>query len=515
VARLTVPEQMPGAHVELQGISKSFGGVRALERVSLQVERGSIHALVGENGAGKSTIGKIIAGAVVADSGQMLVHGKPVQFHTPRDAISSGIVLIAQELSVVPALSVAGNVFLGTEPRTVGIVRRRLLQRRYTELAADAGFDLSGEVSAGGLRIADQQKVEILRALGKEAELVVMDEPTAALSRPDVIKLHEVVRRLAARGTTVILVSHFLGEVLELADRVTVLRDGNVVQTVAVAGQTEESLLTAMLGASAAGTYPAKRPARPEAPVALAIERLSAPGISDVSLQIRAGEIVGMAGLIGAGRTELARAAYRAHQASAGTVAVAGGPSLVRRRWGDSPRTALRAGLAMIPESRKDQGLLAGRSIRENVSLASLADFSRASLVKRKAERRAVERVLADLQIRAPAQTAPAATLSGGNQQKLLFARMLMRTPKVLIADEPTRGVDVGAKRAIYELLTTLAADGMAVLLISSDVEELLGVAHRVLVMRTGRIVADLGGEQLTEAAILGAAFGTTDKGVA
>jgi rhamnose transport system ATP-binding protein len=517
VAGLTVPDhpRPPGAHVELEGISKSFGGVRALETVSLRIERGSIHALVGENGAGKSTIGKIISGALMADEGQMLLHGKPVQFHSPREAIASGIVLIAQELSVVPALSVAENAFLGTEPRTAGILRRRILQRRYAALAAEAGFALSGELSAGSLRIADQQKVEILRALGRAAELVVMDEPTAALSRPDVIKLHEIIRRLAARGTTVILVSHLLGEVLELADQVTVLRDGHVVGTSPVAGQTEESLLTAMLGAPASGTYPAKRQVRQDAAVALAIEQLSAPGISDISLQVRAGEIVGLAGLIGAGRTELARAAYRAHRVSAGTVAVAGGRSLVRRRRRDSPRTALRAGVAMIPESRKDQGLLPGRSVRENVSLTSLADFSRASVVLGRAERRAVERVLASLDVRAPAQSAPAATLSGGNQQKLLFARMLLRKPQVLIADEPTRGVDVGAKRAIYELLSTLAADGMAVLLISSDVEELLGLAHRVLVMRMGRIVADLGGEQLTEAAILGAAFGTTDKGVA
>ena len=397
-----------GAHVELDGVWKSFGGVRALQAVSLRIDRGTIHALVGENGAGKSTVGKIIAGVLAPDSGRLLLRGTPVRFHSPREAIATGITLIAQELSVAPALSVAENVFLGAEPGTAGLVRSRALRRDYAQLSEAAGFDLSGEVRAGGLRTADQQKVEILRALGRNAELIVMDEPTAALSRPDVIKLHEVIRRLAAGGTTIVLVSHFLGEVLELADQVTVLRDGQVVRTTAVAGQTEESLLAMMLGTSTAGTYPVKRPALPDAPVALAVDRLSGPGFTDISLELRAGEIVGMAGLIGAGRTELARAAYRALRVSAGTVLAPGGRSLVGRSWlarrTDSPQAALRAGVAMIPESRKEQGLLLGRSVRENVSLASLADYSRAGFVGRAAERQAVAQMLTRLDIRAASQ---------------------------------------------------------------------------------------------------------------
>ncbi|HTZ92362.1 MAG TPA: sugar ABC transporter ATP-binding protein [Streptosporangiaceae bacterium] len=503
---------LPGAHVELDGVWKSFGGVRALQAASLRIERGTIHALVGENGAGKSTIGKIIAGVLAPDGGRLLLRGVPVRFHSPREAIAAGITLIAQELSVAPALSVAENVFLGVEPGTAGLVRSRTLLRDYAQLSAAAGFDLSGEARAGGLRTADQQKVEILRALGRNAELIVMDEPTAALSRPDVVKLHEVIRRLAAAGTTIVLVSHFLGEVLELADVVTVLRDGQVVRTMPAAGQTEESLLALMLGASGAGTYPRKRPALPDARVALAVDKLSGPGFADISLALRVGEVVGMAGLIGAGRTELARAVYRALRVSGGSVVAPGGRLLVGRSWlarrADSPRTALRAGLAMIPESRKEQGLLLGRSVRENVTLASLADYSRAGFVGRTAERRAVAQMLTRLDIRAASQNLSAGALSGGNQQKLLFARMLLCSPRVLIADEPTRGVDVGAKRAIYELLASLAGDGMAVLLISSDIEEILGLAHRVLVMRQGRIAAELSGEQLTEAAILAAAFG-------
>jgi ABC-type sugar transport system ATPase subunit len=499
---------LQGAYVELKDIGKSFGGVRALEAVSLQIARGSIHALVGENGAGKSTLGKIVSGVIPPDQGEMLLSGEPARFHSPREAIARGIVLIGQELSLVPALSVAENVFLGTEPRRAGFLRRAALRRRYAELADSVGFELDGDAAAGQLRTADQQKAEILRALSRDAGLIVMDEPTAALSRPDVVRLHEIIRRLARSGTTVVLVSHFLQEVLELAQQVTILRDGRVVRTARAADETEQTLLNAMLGRSLGATFPAKRPPGTGAPVVLSVAGLCAAGVNDVSLDVRAGEIVGLAGLVGAGRTELARALQGASPVAAGRVSVAGG-----RRFAASPRRALDAGVAMIPESRKEQGLLPGRSVTENVSLASLRQFSSFGLVRRRAERRAVQRMLGDVDVRASSQAAPVRTLSGGNQQKVLFARMLLCGPRVLVADEPTRGVDVGAKRAIYDLLTTLAADGLGVLLISSDVEEILGLAHRVLVMRMGKIIAELTGSGLTEAAILGAAFDAAERG--
>ncbi len=504
----------PGAHVELKDVSKSYGGVRALAAVSLGVRRGSIHALVGENGAGKSTLGRIISGATTPDSGLLELDGKAVHFHSPRAAIASGIAAIAQELPTVPALSVAENVFLGAEPRRAGFLRRSELGRRYAELAARAGFALDGAASAGALRTADQQKVEILKALARDARLIVMDEPTAALSRPDVATLHAIIRRLARAGTTIVLVSHVLGEVLELADVVTVLRDGQVVATTPAAGQTEDSLLRAMLGRPVGAAFPVRRPPDRDAHVLLAVTGLTAPGVRDVSLTVRSGEVVGLAGLVGAGRTELARAVFQASKATAGSVAVTGG----RLRGGHrlrpaGPRDALRSGLAMIPESRKEQGLLTGRTVAENVSLASVARLSRAGLVRKRPERREVGQILGRLDVRFASLRVPAGTLSGGNQQKLLFARMMLAGPRVLIADEPTRGVDVGAKRAIYELLAGLVADGMAVLLISSDVEEILGLAHRVLVMRAGRIVARLTGDDITEAAILGAAFRSAEKG--
>ncbi len=507
-------DNLQGVHVELRDISKSFGGTHALKGVSLTIGRGAIHALVGENGAGKSTLGKIISGAHTPDHGQLLLAGEPVRFHSPRDAISRGVILIAQELAVVPSLTVAQNVFLGVEPRHAGFQNRRELRRRYAELAATVGFELDGDANAGSLRTADQQKVEILRALSRNAQLIVMDEPTAALSRPDVEALHKIIRQLARNGTTVVLVSHFLGEVLELADEVTILRDGLLVHTVPAAGQSEESLMAAMLGRPLDATFPAKRPAAADAPVVLSVRDLVAPGVEGVSFDLRAGEILGLAGLVGAGRTEVARAIYRANRVhggsvtvTAGRVAADGGQAGAVAVTG-TPRAAMRAGVAMIPESRKEQGLLLERSVLENVSLSNLKAVSRAWLVRPGPERRTVRDVLARVDVRGGGQSARAAALSGGNQQKLLFGRSLLRDPRVLIADEPTRGVDVGAKRAIYELLTSLTASGLGVLLISSDVEEILGLAHRVLVMRGGRVTTELTGEEVTEAAILGAAFG-------
>ncbi len=352
----------PGAHIELRDVSKSFGGARALKAVSLQIPRGSIHALVGENGAGKSTLGKIISGDLAPDHGQLLVDGNLAQFHTPRAALASGIAQIAQELSIVPALSVAENVFLGVEPARVGLLRRRELRRRYAELVASVGFDLDGDASAASLRTADQQKAEILRALNRDASLIVMDEPTAALSRPDVAALHEIIRGLAQSGTTIVLVSHYLGEVLDLADEITVLRDGRVALSAPAAGQSEESLLNAMLGRTLGGTFPVRRPVSAGAALALSVRGLSAAGVTDVSLDVREGEIVGLAGLVGAGRTELARAIFQADRTSAGIVTAAGGRQFGKTGSGRlagggvSPHRALSAGIAMIPSRARTTG---------------------------------------------------------------------------------------------------------------------------------------------------------------
>ncbi len=490
-------------HLEVRALGKSFGATRALDDVSVAVRAGSVHAFVGENGAGKSTLGKIIAGVFPQDQGDLVLRGTTVSFRSPREALVRGIALVAQEVALVPRLTVAENVFLGAEPRRAGFIDRGSLRERFDRLIADAGFDLEASTVVGRLSLAQQQQVEILRALARDADLIVLDEPSASLSATEADRLHDVVRGLRTRGRTVILVSHFLTEVLDLSDVVTVLRDGKVVRTSATSEETEGSLVTGMLGRPVSRTYPDKRPAAADAPVVLAVEGLSGPGVSDASLTLRAGEIVGLAGLIGAGRSELVRAIYGASQATAGGVSVAGSALPGR------PAASIAAGVALIPESRKDDGLILRRSIRENVSLTSLRRFQRLGFVRRGAERVQVREAL-DRVTGSSLLEAPAGSLSGGNQQKLLFARALLIEPGVLLADEPTRGIDVGAKRDIYDVLVRLAGDGMAILLISNEVEEILGLAHRVLVMRAGRLVAELSGGDMTEEAIVSAAFGTT-----
>jgi ribose transport system ATP-binding protein len=472
-------------HVELAGVSKDFGAVRALDAVSLSIARGSIHALVGENGAGKSTLGKIVAGVLAPDEGRLLLNGEEVALRSPREALERGVATIAQEVNVVGQLTVADNVFLGAEPRGAGFVARRALRRRYEQLARDAGFDLPATALAGRLPPAEQQKVEILRALSRDADLIVMDEPTASLGAAETAQLHDIVRSLARAGRTVLLVSHFLREVLALADDVTVLRDGRLVSTAPAAEQSEDSLIRAMLGRSLNAAFPPKRLARDDAPAVLTVRDLHAPRVEGVSLTVRAGEIVALAGLVGAGRTELARAIFGAERSASGSVEMGAGGEL-----SGGPRARLRAGVAMIPESRKEDGLLLGRSVTENVSLASLDSVSRYGFVRRGAERLRTREALERWTVRADGPGSPVSSLSGGNQQKLLFARVLLCGPRVLVADEPTRGVDVGARRAIYDLLASLADEGLGVLLISSELEEVLGLAHRALVMRAGRAAA-------------------------
>jgi ABC-type sugar transport system ATPase subunit len=488
--------------VELHDISKQFGGVRAVDGISLEIPSGAVHALVGENGAGKSTLGKIIAGAIQPDAGRVLIEGTEVSLRSPREALACGIAAMAQELLVVGRLSVAENVFLGAEPSRGSWIRRGTLKSRYEQLAAQTGFSLPADRPVGGMRIAEQQQVEIMRALARDARLIVMDEPSAALSGRDVERLHEIIRSLVAQGKAVLLVSHFLREVLSLADTISVLRDGQLVRTSAAADETEAALIQGMLGRPLGAAFPEKPAHDIQAPVALAVRNVVAPAVADVSLEVREGEIVGLAGLVGAGRTELVRALFGADRRSSGTVELAG-----NELRPDHPLMSLRSGLAMIPESRREQGLLFSRSVLENVSLSSLDGVSRGSWVSRRGERAAVSPILERVALRGATPDSVVSTLSGGNQQKVLFARTLMCEPRVLIADEPTRGVDIGAKRAIYDLIVELASRGTAVLLVSSELEEVLGLSHRILVMRRGRVVVELEGEEMTESGILAAAF--------
>jgi ABC-type sugar transport system ATPase subunit len=496
----TATSVAPQLTIELRGVGKSFGGLPVLSDIDLRLEPGSVHALVGENGAGKSTLAKIIAGVYTADTGTLLVDGEEVSFASPREALDRGIATIAQELALVPGLSVAENVFLGSEPRIAGWVQRRALKKQYLELAQRTGFELNPDAVVGSLRTADQQKVEIMRALASGASLIIMDEPTAALSAHDTELLHGVVRQLAASGHTVLLVSHFLSEVLELCDTVTILRDGRHIRTGPASAETEATLIEGMLGRTLGSVFPEKPTVASDSPEVLTVTDLVAPGVKGISLSIRAGEIVGLAGLVGAGRSEIAHAIFGAVRRSGGSVVVAGA------HCAPTIPAALRSGIFLIPESRKEQGLVLGRPIRQNVTLSNLDQVASAGWVMDSRERRESKRMLERVTV-AGDDRRNVSALSGGNQQKVLFARALQRPRSVLIADEPTRGVDVGSRRAIYDLIVEQAAQGIGVLVISSDVEEVLGLAHRVLVIRSGRVVGEFAGDTLTEENVITAAF--------
>jgi ABC-type sugar transport system ATPase subunit len=494
-----------GAHplAEARGISKRFGGVQALDAVSVTIEPGVVHGLVGENGAGKSTLAKVLGGVYRPDGGELLVDGRQVAFHAPRDALETGIATIAQEIALVPARTVLENVMLGIESNTAGVLRSRELHQRFDELNERTGFRLDAHAVIRTLRTAEQQKVEILRAIARDARLLLMDEPTAALTRDETGRLLETVRALAAGGTAVVLVSHYLEEVLSICDTVTSMRNGRVIRTAPAKEETPRTLVSAMIGREMSLEFPAKVPPPADSPVVLEARRFSrGRALQDVSLTVRAGEIVGLAGLVGSGRTEVARAIFGADRLDAGELLFEGRPVRV-----NTPRQAARLGIAMLPESRKEQGLFMIRSVRENISIVDVNAISRIGVVDRRAESRRTGALAHDLDVRTSSQEAMVTTLSGGNQQKVLFAKWLFRRPKLLIADEPTRGVDVGAKRQIHELIIGLAEAGMAVLLISSEIEEVLGLAHRVLVMRAGRLVGEFEGDAATDEAVMTAAF--------
>src|SRR3984957_1908961 len=498
------------SQVRLVSIGKRYSGTKALDNVSVEVAGGTVHALVGANGAGKSTLGKIIGGVIRPDDGQLFVDERPVNYASPREARLDGLATISQELSPMPHLSVIENVYFGIEPRRLGIVQRHQMRRQYDDLVTQWGFELDGNARAETLRTADLQKAEILRAVASDAQVIVMDEPTSSLTSVETSALHRMIRVLRERGKTIVYVSHFLDEVLDLADTVTVLRSGRLVRTGPVAEETEETLVAGMFGAAAAAEH-FDKPQGSTAPVVLDVSGLNRKGVlRDISLQIRAGEIVGLAGLIGSGRTELARAISGADPVDSGTISVDGTVSHIR-----SPADAMAAGMAFVPESRKDDGLFLELSIAANTTFADLRSVAGRLGVLSLVRERSKTRELLDLtSVQPPNPSAKVASLSGGNQQKVLFARWLLLNPRVLILDEPTRGVDVAARAAIHRLINKLAADGTAVLLISSEIEEVLGLAHRVLVMRRGSITREFSAAPPLDA-VMEAAFGLEGRTVA
>lgn len=492
--------------VEFRSIAKRFGATVALADIDLTIQPGRVHALVGENGAGKSTLGKILAGIIPPDAGEVYLAGRSESLGSPRQALSVGVTMIAQELSLVPGMPVRDNVFLGIESHTGPFVSRRGIRSRYRELIDRTGIEVPGDRLVADLRIGDQQKVEILRALARNAQVIVMDEPTARLSLEETRILKETVRRLADSGTTVIFVSHFLDEVLEIADDVTIMRDARIVRTGPAREETRDSLIEAMTGRPLDAMFPARVRIDHEAPEILRLEGLSKEGnFRNISFTVRAGEIVVLSGLVGSGRSEVLQAIYAGSAADMGTMTLEGSTYRPRR-----VRDALGSGIALIPESRKDLGLILGRSVADNVTLPYMRDIEKTGLISQRRERTIASDRMAMAGVKAASSDAEVVTLSGGNQQKVLFARSLVRTPVLLLADEPTRGVDVGAKRSIYDLITELAAQGMGVLIVSSEIEEVMGLAHRILVMHQGQIVAEFDGESANEESVIAAAFGPT-----
>ena len=489
--------------IALRDASKSYGAVRAVRDTSIALHAGEVRALVGENGAGKSTIVRLLAGVTVPETGDVLVDGEPAAFHGPADARDAGIAVIYQEPTVFPDLSVAENVMMGRQPlSTARRIDRRALHEQVQGLMDRLGVRLDARQPVRGLSIADQQIVEIAKALSFDARVLIMDEPTAALSGPEVERLFAVVRALREAGAAVLFISHRLDEVFAICDTVTVMRDGAVVHDAAVADMTTDEMVRRMVGRELGALYP-KQAAQIGERV-LEVKRLTREGVFfDISFEVRAGEIVALAGLVGAGRTEVARAIFGIDRTDAGHVEVSGRP-LARGR----PLAAMHAGIAFVPEDRRMQGLVMDLSVARNATLTRMRALARLGLIRAGAENRLAREWAQRLQLKYHRLEDPVGFLSGGNQQKVVLAKWLATEPKLLILDEPTRGIDVGTKAEVHRLMGELAGRGLAVLMISSELPELLGSADRLLVMREGRLTGELSRDEADEERVIRAATG-------
>ena len=487
--------------LELRTISKAFGAVVALANASLRLERGSIHALVGENGAGKSTIVKIIAGLYQRDTGDFDLDGSSVNFTSTAQSKAAGIAVIYQEPTLFPDLSVTENIFMGRQPTlSLGRIDRKLMRTEALGLFARLGVRIDPDRPTQGLSIADQQIIEIAKAISLDATVLVMDEPTAALSGVEVDRLFAVARSLRDEGRALLFISHRFDEVFDLCDTVTVMRDGEYIDTSPIADTTVDEIVRRMVGRDVTTLFP-----KEDAVIGdevLTVTGLTAPGVfNDVSFGVRSGEIVALAGLVGAGRSEIARAVFGVDPYSSGTVSIAG--ARVPKR---NPAAAMRLGLALVPEDRRKQGLVLESSVARNTTMAIRRSLTRFGLLFSPAENRAAREWASRLEVKASTLDTEVGTLSGGNQQKVVLAKWLATNPKVLIVDEPTRGIDVGTKAEVHRLLSRLAGQGMAIVMISSELPEVLGMADRVLVVREGRITAEIDRADATAESVMFAA---------
>ncbi len=487
----------------LRGISKRFPGVVALEAVDLVLARGKIHALMGENGAGKSTLIKIMAGVYGKDAGTIRIDGQDVTLRSPRDALAQGIKVVFQEIALIPEFTVAENIFLERHPvDRAGSIDWPRIRAESAALFARIGFPVDTKARTGDLPVSQQQMVEIARALAHEARIVVMDEPTSSLTPTEVELLFKVIRRLTGLGIAVVYVTHKLDEVFEIADEVTVLRDGRHISTRPIGEHTHDSLIQDMIGRRIENLFPRSR-SHAKGAVTLAVRNLSTKAkLHDVSFEVRAGEVLGFFGLMGAGRTELAKAIVGYDPISSGTIEVDGTPLKPH-----DTRTGVGLGIGLLTEDRKGEGLMLDLPVQQNMSLAALGSFSRGGFVDEASERTAVQSFVDRFRVRTPSLAQLIKNLSGGNQQKVLLARWLMRGLKVIVVDEPTRGIDVGAKSEIFALLDRLAGDGLAIVMMTSEMPELLGLADRIAVLAEGRMTAMFDRDQATQEAILNAAI--------
>jgi rhamnose transport system ATP-binding protein len=497
----------PRPLVELRGITKTYGGVHALSDVSFEITRGEVHALVGENGAGKSTLVKILTGVIQSDDGVVLFDGEERRIPTPQAAHQLGIVAMYQEPTVFQDLTVAENVFAGRHPRTpLHTVAWREMQTQASRILHDLGVDFGAETPVRGLSVADRQLLEIAKALSSNARLLIMDEPTAALSPHEVESLFATVRGLRDRGVVIVFISHRLEEVTEIADTVTVLRDGAHVATRPAAELSHAEIIRLMVGRSLDALFP--KEAAEIGDVVFKAESLTRRGVfSNVSFDLRRGEIVGLAGFVGSGRTEVARAIFGIDRLDSGALTIEGRPFRPR-----SPRAAMRRGLAYLPEDRLNQGLVQPMSIAQNTSMAVLPTLTPGGLLRPRRERGLARRFMEQLRIRATSVAQVVRSLSGGNQQKVVLSKWLAADPRVLILDEPTHGVDVGTKADVHRTISGLASKGLTILLISSELLEVLGMSDRVLVMREGRLVAELSRDEATEERVIEAAAGISTE---
>jgi inositol transport system ATP-binding protein len=484
--------------LEARDIRKAFPGVVALDGVSLTLRTGSVHALLGENGAGKSTLMKIIAGIYAPDAGELRLRGRTVRLDSPRAALQQGIAMIHQELNLLPCMSVAENIWIGREPLRLGLVNHRELRRRTRSLLERLHIDLDPDAPVRQLSIAARQLVEIARALSYESQLLIMDEPTSALTEHEAQRLFSIVRDLRREGKGILYITHRIEELSEIADEISVLRDGRHVGSARPAEITRAEIIRMMVGRTLERIFP-REPARPGA-VALSVRNLTLPDhFYDVTFELRFGEILGIAGLVGSGRSKLAEAIFGVTPAASGLILLES-----RELPVDSPQAAVARGVGFVTEDRKDTGCFQSLDVLENLAISVLTrDFARLGFVRATALQQACAEMLQRLRVKTPDLHECIANLSGGNQQKVLLGRWLLTGPKILILDEPTRGVDVGAKAEIHQLISRLVDQGMAVLMISSEMPEILGMSHRIMVMHAGRVTGLLSREQADQVAIM------------